>query len=107
MKRFSDCLSRRHRWFFNKQEDSERTRAEFRGAIASVLGLTIEAVIPTNGQVVVVVKHWLDHTPPRYEFLAVIRQRGQLEVQGERGYLTYGHSGTVPIPLVLAYHNRK
>lgn len=105
--RFSECLSPREQRLF-VQRRSQRLSDEFRGAVQNVLGYMIGPIVQTNGQMVLVIKHSMAGGGSVNEFLAVVKQEGRFSIDGEKGYLQYGHHGPdIPIALVLGFHHAR
>jgi hypothetical protein len=101
LRRISDCLSQQEQAYF-----AHRQRAgldlEFKAAVTNVTRYTINSAAELqSGQLLITVTHALICHESVLEYLAVTKERGGWKIDGERGYLQYGHhGGSVPISVV-------
>jgi hypothetical protein len=101
VRRISDCLSQQERpYFLHKQR--EGLDLEFKAAVTNVTRYTINSVTQLeSGQLLVTVTHAVVGGGSVLEYLAVAKERNGWKIDGERGYLQYGHhGGNVPISVV-------
>ena len=99
--RISDCLSQQERTYFAHRQ-RQGLGLEFKVAVTNVTRYTINSATKLeSGQLLITVTHAVVGGGSVLEYLAVVKERSGWKIDGERGYLQYGHhGGNVPISVV-------